>query len=200
MIRALSVPVKNDRNTQEHYEIEKTSFYLYAGPYRQLYHLVTSKVWNSPLRRSSHINIENTNPLARLLGIPITSCAHPISTRDSILSRLRTISTRNPQHKVLDVIDSVGEINLVGWVGAVEHQASGLANRPLEQSQYLCIVEAKLMYDIEDVAGKTRDIPDSITVSVNISVGIIQGKDDVVACRWSLSVEVSGEVFDLQRL
>lgn len=56
------------------------------------------------------------------------------------------------------------------------------------------------MYDIEYVAGKPRDIPDSITVSVNISVGIIQGKDDVVACRWSLSVEVSGEVLDLQRL
>lgn len=73
-----------------------------------------------------------------------------------------------------------------------------MANGPMDQkiSTYTN-PRLKLTHDILGCRGKALDIPDSITVSVNVGIGIIQGKSDVVAGRRSLSVEVSVHVLDL---
>ena len=78
--------------------------------------------------------MEDTIPAARLRGITIMLLALPVITIRTSQARLRTIRTRDLYHKVLDIVDAIREAELVGWVGAVEFQGSGLADGPIPVS------------------------------------------------------------------
>lgn len=87
-------------------------------------------------RRRSHLEVENTIPFA-LFHRGLLLLAFPWLSRHSRLSSDSAIHARDPDIEVLDVVDPIYKVKLIGFIGAVVGFGTRLARGPRAGSAFV---------------------------------------------------------------